>query len=112
MREFTFVPTTAGFTGTMTINVPTYSEKLGLMKELGLNFTKEGEINLAEVEERGYLSMMEIALSKVNGYIKDAKLKFGDKEINKDDLEYYEECMPLIMEVFMFLVKGLSLGKK
>lgn len=112
MKEFTLVPTTDGFTGNMVISVPTYSAKLSLLKELGLKVSQDGTVNMQGIEEKGLLSVMEVAIAKVMPMIKSVDLKFGEAVVSKEDLEYYEECMPLMMEVFMILVKGLSLGKK
>lgn len=117
MREIKFEPKTIGFTGSMVVKVPSVIEKLRLMKEMGLSVNSEGQVDLKKLEEIGHLGMAEIMMSKVMPFISSVDLVYQADGIEPapvkevSDLEMYNECMPILAEVFHFLCQGLSLGK-
>lgn len=110
MRLHKYLPTTEGFTGHLMIKIPTFMERMDFLKEMGLDISSEGTEIKADVKMS--LDLIRMMYSKVLDLVQEVHLKYGDTEIkDKDDLQVYEECLPLIMEVAEVLKNGLSLGK-
>lgn len=112
MLEIKFDPKTEGFSGHLAVLVPSYIEKLRMMKQIGIKVNKEGQVDMANFNDLDVIEKAEIVLINVIPLIKSVDLKYGEHEI-KDvkSLEHYDECLPVLMEVFSFVCQGLSLGK-
>lgn len=118
--ELKFEPKTEGFSGYLMIAIPSFVEKMTLMKSLGLEIKRveheDGkdsfEIDQKNFESIDMLEKLAMIYEVVLPRIKKVDLKYGDKVVNDVEyLKYYDECIPVLSEVFAFLCQGLSLGK-
>jgi len=89
------------FTGYVELQIPTYKERLTLVKEVGMFDEKQAMNNLDK--------MFEIVESRV----KEVKMKYGNEEFNSlDELSYYSEGSLIINECGKIILQGIPLGEK
>lgn len=101
-------PKSEGFSGYVTFEIPTHAERIEMLKELG--FSLSGANIVPPESDLGLLVKM---LNKAISFVKEVKLVYAEQELNTvEDLELYEECMPVIMEIVDMLKTGFRLGKK
>lgn len=88
------------FTGFVEIQVPTYKERIELLKSLNLSSKSENDI------EQG-LQMINL----VEKHVVKVDLKSGgDKFVSLDDLGYCKEGTELINSIGTIIVQGIPLG--
>lgn len=97
------------FSGSIEISVPTYSERLRIMKELQFKVQEDGSV------EKSSDSLEQSAkfVEKLGQYIKkvDLKIKKNSESISSfDTLGMYAEGASLIMELTPYISRGLTLG--
>lgn len=110
MREFTIETKTTGFSGTLTLKVPTIAERFAIIKDMGIIIDPEKGVNVEAMKSD--LGMLAKIITVISTLVVSVNLKYGEKEItDKDDLQYYMEAMPVYFEVLTFAVQGLTLGK-
>lgn len=107
MKQLEFIPKTEGFTGSIVIDVPSYKEKLAILKEVGIKVSKDGVDNGSDPME-----LVEKLYAKMEGLVKSVDLKYGEVEFKcLDDLGYYAESQAVIQELQAVLTGGMALGK-
>lgn len=105
MKTVQHVPETAGFTGSITLKVLTFRERIAQLKEMG--FTTQ---NLDNIDPEAQIKFFDKVLSmveKVNLVYEPTKTPMTEVT----DLETYREAAPLMIELFKVFVEGPSLGK-
>lgn len=107
MREFDFTPKSEVFKGTIKVRVPSYKERVGLMKELNIKFNSNGSLDLSEgVDLFGLLA------DKIEQFVVAVDLKCGKHNFSSiEDLSYYAEGSEVVNELIAVLMNGMSLGK-
>lgn len=109
MKLYKFVPKTSGFSGHLMISVPTFLERLDMLKQLGVEIGADGE---AVSNTKLDLDLFRNLFAKVIDIVKEVDLKYEDTEIKTvDELQVYAECMPVVMELVEVIKSGLTLGK-
>lgn len=108
MKQIDYVPKAKGFSGTITLNVPSYKERMSLLKGIGMKLGPEG-VTASDDQ----LEMAEKMLEKFSTLVLKVDLKYGDQEFSDlEELSYYKEGQEVINELQNVLTTGLSLGKK
>lgn len=113
MKQFKYAPQLkddAGnliFTGTVTIDMPKYKDRLALVKEV--NFKVEnGEISTGADQIDSMIKLAEI----VEKHVKEIDLKVKDYELKSfEDLQYNKSGSDLINELGNVLLSGMTMGK-
>lgn len=108
MKEYTHEIKTEGLRGWVKVNVPSFRERLAMLKELGINVSGDG----ASFGDVGDLGVK--ALDKVNELLVDMEVFAGEVKFTKENLgefEYYTAFNEFLAEMQGLLFNGISLGK-
>jgi len=115
MKEFDYVPQAkegdkqSDWKGNIRLKVLKQSEKISLLKEVGIVLTADGEADLSKCDMETIGSLTDkigTFVSKVEVEHKKSKTKFKVFE----DLEYSPEGQELIGEIRNVVLGGISLG--
>lgn len=122
MKFFDFVPPAnkdidgkekeSSFKGSIKVRIPTYPERLRLIKEMNFKFNEQGKLDaqadLIELSLR-FSEIAEKYTENVDLYrmIKGQKLEYKSLE----ELGYDSEGVPLITEVGKMVINGIQLGE-
>lgn len=96
------------FEGSVEIQVPTYIERLRIMKELNFKVV-DGKVETNE----DTLEKMAKQVEKLGTFVKSVNIKVkksGEIISSLDDLGFYNEGATVIMELSAYISRGLSLG--
>lgn len=108
MKEITYVPKTEGFSGEILLNVPSYKERMALLKGLGVKMGPDGATSMDD-----QLEMAEKMLAKFSTLVLKVDLKYEDQVFTDiEELSYYKEGQDVIQELQGVLTNGLTLGKR
>jgi hypothetical protein len=95
---------TLPMTGIIEIEIPTYKERLSLIKDLGFSSADEGEEGLEKA--KNLIEIVEKRVRKV-----EIKLKNGEEIKSLEDLGYYKEGTLVINDIGRLIISGFELGK-
>ena len=106
MRTIEFTPSKEGWTGTVSLEMPSYLERIKLLKELNLKGSGK-EVEISDETWDMAAKMVEISQKYTNG----VELSFNGKEFRSlEDLEYYKEGVEVINEIAQTVINGVRLG--
>lgn len=109
MKQFIYKVKEKGFSGEIVLDVPSYKEKLAIIKSLNMKVSKDG-IEEASVDP---MEMAEKLFETMEKYVKKVDLEYaGEKFSSVDELGYYEVGQKVIQEIQHVLTNGMALGKK
>jgi hypothetical protein len=95
--------------GSVTVRIPKVAERFNLMAGMNLKVNQEGEVDTDKMDVMGMVGKI---LPVVKDYIETVELKYYETEVTSaDDLEYYNEAIPVLTQVGLFLMQGASLSK-
>jgi hypothetical protein len=98
-----------GITGEIVLSVPTYMERLKLIKGCGFRMDAKGEVGLGD--EDGFDAFIKLVESSKK-YYKKVDVKIDEVRIrNFDGLEQNPKCDSLISNAASLLLHGGKLGK-
>ena len=101
MKTYEYVPTHDRFKGKIELEIPTYKERLALVKEVGIMDEKTAMDNLDK--------MFEVVEKRV----KKVEIELDTQKINSlDELSYYQQGALIINELGQILIQGIPLGEK
>lgn len=107
MKQLEFIPKTEGFSGSIVLEIPSYKEKLAILKEVGVKVGKDGVDSGSDPME-----LVGKLYAEMEKRVKSVNLKYGEVEFKSlDDLGYYAESQAVIQELQAILTGGMSLGK-
>jgi hypothetical protein len=90
-----------GWSGTVTLKVPNYKERLLIIKEMGIAKPDADQVDSA-------IKMIE----KVKEHVVELKLSYFDQEFSSlEDLEYIKAGQDVFNEIGQVLMHGIDLGK-
>lgn len=90
------------FSGTVKVEIPTYKERLAIIKEMGVDKAEDAGIDSA----LGLINLVEKRVVSVN-------LKIGKESITSlDELSYYKEGSDIINDLGKVMISGISLGNR
>lgn len=116
MKDYVYKPEVnadSEFSGEVKIKIPSYKERLKIIKEMNFSFNSDGSLNTSNSS-----SQIDIAsnfVDIVEKHVEEVKVKLNesDEEFNSiDDLGYCEEGTVLINELANLVISGIRLGKK
>jgi len=96
------------FEGMIEISVPSYVERLRIMKELNFKVV-DGKVETNE----DTLEKMALQVEKLGTFVKSVNVKMkksGGNITSLDELGFYNEGATVIMELSGYISRGLSLG--
>ena len=109
MRTHKLEITDNGWSGSVTVRVPKVSDRLKMMNDMNLKLNDQGEIDSANLD---VLSVIGKMLPLVKGYVEAVELKYNEIDVtDPEDLEYYNEAIPVLSQIGLFLMQGASLSK-
>lgn len=97
------------FEGSVSISVPSYSERLRLMKSLNFKVAEDGKVEANE----DTLEKIACSVDKLSEHVKSVsiKVKSSGESINSlDDLGVYQEGAQVLSDLTVYLTRGLTLG--
>ena len=107
MKEMTYKVKADGWKGTVVINMPSYKEKLAILKEMKI---KVGANGAEAVDDP--MEFAERLFEKAESMVKSVDLSFGGEKFKDlDSLGYYAEGQAVLNELQGILTQGISLGK-
>jgi hypothetical protein len=105
VKTFPYTPKLEGWSGTLSLKVPGFSERLTLAKELNIS-------GLQDAPQDEQLDMLMALYKKVQTHIEAVNLKCGDFEVKDlDTLECVSDFIPIVVEIVQVLANGISVGK-
>ena len=108
MKEIEYKVKSEGFSGSIILNLPSYKEKLAILKELKIKVGADG----ASAAEQDGMELVEKLYAKLESMVKSVDLKYDEVEFKSlDDLGYYAEGQLVVSELQNLLTSGVSLGK-
>lgn len=108
MRTVEFSPKSSGWSGHVVLAVPSYKERIKIAQELGL-------AKLMEQNEEAKVESITMLIEKVPSFVKEVHLELdGEKycSLEETDYEYTKEGYELVQEIGLYLMQGISLGKR
>ena len=101
MKTFDYKPQNESFEGIVKVDLPTYKERIDLVKQIGTDITEANAINKAgDILKLVEKHVVSVDLTHANG----AKFK------SLDDLGYYKEGSEIVNELGMVVLNGIPLG--
>lgn len=115
MKTVTFVPSACRgesptLTGELVLRVPTFSEKMRYMKDMGVDFSNKAELESLGVGRNLELISKLVDLSAAH-YVSVSLKKLNGEEIKSyEAMQDEEECHPVLSEIGGMLIGGFKLG--
>ena len=109
MKELKYEVKAKGWSGHVMIDMPSYKEKLAILKEVNIKVGAGGAV----ASDDNAMEMVEKLYAKMEKLVKAVDLVHeGGTEVKSlDDLGYYAEGQEVIQEIQGVLTQGISLGK-
>jgi hypothetical protein len=101
------------FEGTVTIMVPSFTERLEIARQVKYSASNSGELGVRKEEDN--LSQASQILKLVEKYIDKIDLKVSNEGIEVktlEELSHYYEGKFIIEDVTQILIEGVRLGKR
>lgn len=99
MKEYKLEPKTKGVSGHVLLSLPSYLERLKMLKEAGVN---QGEVSASEMDT------VIVLMEKIPQFVKEIKVTIdGDKIESFDDLGMYQLGTQVINEIMGVLAGGI-----
>lgn len=98
-----------GFEGEVTLSLPSYKERMKVLKSLNFNLDSKGEVS----KNTDIVGAAEKIFDIAAKYCKDVNLVYEETELSSiDDLSYFQEGSEVIQHIGNIIINGVSLGKK
>jgi len=105
-KEIAYKPQNQGWSGSVTLKVPTYKDRLKMAQQLGIS---KDLMNDPDKQ----MALADTLFSKVEEHVSKVDLKWGDEEFKSlEELGYFEEGTEVVNELAACLCQGISLGKR
>lgn len=109
MREFNYdLSKHEGITGKLTLVIPTYRQRLTMIKECNFKINKTGEVNIDPNTIDSIVKLLDVSKE----YFKKIDLKCGEVHVkNFEMMESYPEFDELLIQAASSILNAGKLGK-
>jgi len=109
MREFSVdLSKHEGITGKLILTIPTYRQRLKIIKECNFKINEQGDVNVGTETLESMVKLIDLA----EPHFKKIDLKFGEIHVkNFEQMESYTEFDTLITEAATAVLNAGKLGK-
>jgi len=107
MKEVSYKPTTEGFEGEVTIDRPSFQQRMRYIVQCNFETSQDGQMKFSMANADGVAKMVDLA----GPHIKKVCLKSRNATYNSfEELLYETECDALVVELAGAVMSGVKLG--